>query len=548
MSWKPANQSSRLPAWVPERLHRPLRWLVKWGLISSAILLAVVLFYFYLALQYNLNDVARMPERSVILDRNGEVFGNVHGERRRLITREEIPDVMVEALRAREDLRFYDHCGVDVKGLARATLRNIKDRSFTQGASTLTMQLARNSFEMRAKSLHRKFLEIAITLRIENHYKKDEILAHYLNRIYFGAGCHGVEEAAQTYFERPTSELNTGECAMIVGIIRGPHLFSPFRNLEGAKAQRDEVLERMQVCGFLTEEEKEKALQDPIRLASQEDRHRNSSYARESIRLRLQSILDQHDIRSGGLKIHTTLDTALQTRSSAVLKAPIQSIQDAADLQAALVVIDPGTGGILAICGGRDYEESPFNRAWLAKRDLGPAFTPFLEAMALERSKVVVSGNPVQTGRQLGVEETLRLSHRLGFGGPFQKTEDLYRGAIAASPMEVACAASAIVQQGERPEPHLITAITDSAGRVLYEAGMSGTKALSKAASKEALDSLKKDGGKLVTCTSSRRDGWAVAFKPEAVTVLWLGYDDPKKIATANQLQLALSKLLETVK
>ena len=182
--------------------------------------MAIAIFYFYLALKFDLSEVAKIPERSTVLDRHGETYGLIHGERRRVITRDELPDVMVQALRAREDLRFYDHSGVDIKGLARATLRNIKDWSFTQGASTLTMQLARNSYDdMSAKSLHRKFLEIALTLRIEGRYSKDEILANYLNRIYFGSGCHGVEEAAQTYFGRPVSELNTGESAMLIGII-----------------------------------------------------------------------------------------------------------------------------------------------------------------------------------------------------------------------------------------------------------------------------------------------------------------------------------------
>jgi len=519
--------------------------MVKWGLVATAVLMAVVMYYGYLALQFNLPDVAKMPERSEILDRNGKPFGAMHGERRRLITREEIPDVMVNALCAREDFRFYDHHGVDVKGLVRATLRNIKDMSFTQGASTLTMQLARNSYDMRAKSLHRKFLEIALTLRVEGHYKKDEILTHYLNRIYFGSGCHGVEEAAQTYFGRSVADLNTGECALLVGIIRGPHLFSPFRNIDGAKAQRDEVLDRMVVCNFLTETEKEKALKEPIRLLTEEERQSKTSYARESIRIRLQNILDDHDIRSGGLKIYTTLDAAIQERATAAMKAPLTGIEDSENLQGALVVIDPSSGGILAICGGRDYQESPFNRAWLTKRDLGPAFTPFLTAMALERSKVVIPSSVVQTGRQLGVPETLRLSKRFGFDGPYQETEDLYRGAIAATPMEMATAASALVNQGERPEPHMIMVITDMAGTVLYEAGMSSTSAVSKEAAKDVLKGIKKSGGKLITATSSRRDGWAMSLQEDQVTVLWLGFDDPKKMGASAVVKKNLAGILK---
>ena len=503
-----------------------------------------MMFYFYLAQKFEMGDVAQMPERSLLLGRKGEAYGYVHGERRRLIARDEIPEVMVNALRAREDLRFYDHSGVDGKGLVRATLRNLKDRSFTQGASTLTMQLARNSYDMRAKSLHRKFLEIALTLRIESAYDKDEILTHYLNRIYFGSGCHGVEEAAQTYFGRSVSDLNAGECALLVGIIRGPHLFSPFRNIEGAKVQRDEVLERMVSCGFLSENEKDEAMELPIRLLPQKERNQNSSYARESIRFQLQRILDKNDIRSGGLKIYTTIDVGLQEQSEQLLKQKLKGLEDTNELQAAVVKLDPETGGILALCGGRDYRKSPFNRAYRAKRDLGPAYIPFLETCALERSKVVIPGKPVQTGRQLGVEETLRLSKRLGLSGPYQKTEDLYRGAIAASPMEVAGAAATLVNQGEAIEPHIITKITDENGAVVYEFRPSVRQAISKAAAEGGLKSIKPNKFQVVSCTSSCRDGWAMSLKAHESTVIWLGYDTPKKIASSKALKSSLSDLL----
>src|SRR5690606_5231649 len=156
-----------------------------------------------------------------------------------------LPDFLVKALQAREDARFFDHAGVDFRGLARATVRNLKDRDFTQGASTLTMQLARNTYDIRAKSLHRKFLEIALTLRIEARYSKDEIPAHYLTRIYSGAGAEDIEQAARTYCGRSVLALNESDCAMIAGIIRGPHIFSPLRDFEAALEQRDQTLARM---------------------------------------------------------------------------------------------------------------------------------------------------------------------------------------------------------------------------------------------------------------------------------------------------------------
>ena len=545
MSWRPANQTSRMPSWIPS----PILWVMKWGMIGCFILLLVALYYSYLASKFDISKVAQMPERSVILDRDGQEFAFIHGERRRSISRHEIPDVMVQALRAREDLRFPDHSGIDAKGLARATLRNIKDWSFTQGASTLTMQLARNSYDdMRAKSLHRKFLEMALTLRIERSYTKDEILTHYLNRIYFGAGCNGVEEAAQTYFGRPTRELNLGECAMLVGIIRGPHLFSPFRNWDGAVEQRDEVLARMVQCEFLSEEDEKSAKLESIRLVPQKERSKGSSYVRENIRYYLQILLEKHDIRDGGLRIYTTLDSVMQRRCDDLLGQPIEGLEqgEVGKLQAAIVKMNGQTGEILALCGGRSFQVSSFNRAYRAKRDLGPAYTPFLSAIARERGKVPIPRKPVQTGRQLGVQETIRLSKRLDLNGPFQETEDLYRGAIAASPMELAVATSILANQGEKPKPHYILKITDAQGRVLYTHQARHSQAIRADAARDSYAELgsAKGGKQLVACTGSRRDGWGISVDGAIVTIIWLGYDQPKKIGNSKVIEKALEGML----
>ena len=501
-----------------------------------------------------------MPEHSVILDRYGKEYSYIHGERRQTIKREDIPDMMVKALYAREDFRFPEHSGIDIKGLARATLRNIKDRSFTQGASTLTMQLARNTYEMRAKSLHRKFLEIALTLRIEQNYSKDEILTHYLNRIYFGAGCHGVGEASETYFGRPVKDLNLGECAMLVGIIRGPHVFCPFRNWEAAKEQRDEVLDRMVQCHFISKEEAEQAKLIPIRLVPEKDRGKGSSYARENIRYFLQLILEKHDIRNGGLKIYTTLDADLQRRCDAVIGSPIPNLEPETQsefgpecLQAAVVKMDVRTGGILCISGGRSFKESPFNRAYRAKRDLGPAFAPFLSALAKERGKVAIPDKPVQTGRQLGVKETIRLCKRLGFSGPYQKTEDLYRGAIGVTPMELAVATAILANEGKKSEPHFILKITDQKGKVLYSYQETHKQAISRSAAKDAFVDFPKEKGakgvkKLVRTTGSRRDAWGIRVRGDLVTVFWMGYDTPKRLGDSKVILKSTEEMLNRLR
>ena len=233
-------------------------WEFAWkgGLTLLSPLLLMIGWYAWHASKFDLSETSRMPERTVLLDRNGIEIGTIHGANRRLVDYEEIPTFLKICLFAREDARFMDHEGVDFWGLARATLRNAKDLDFTQGASTLSMQLARNTFDLREKkSLNRKFLEIAITYRIESKFSKSEILTAYLNRIYFGSGFNGIEEASLNYFGRPTSRLTKGQCALLVGIIRAPHACSPWRNLEGAVRQRNEVLGRLITTDVITPEQ-----------------------------------------------------------------------------------------------------------------------------------------------------------------------------------------------------------------------------------------------------------------------------------------------------
>ena len=297
-----------MPGW----LRTALRWSLWAGLAFAALGLVVGSYFFYRAARFDLAEVSQMPARTVVFDREGKELGGTGGEsNRRLVTRQDIPEFMVKALRAREDARFFDHCGVDFRGLARATVRNVRDGDFTQGASTLSMQLARNTFEIREKSIHRKLLEIALTLRLESRYTKDEILAHYLNRIYFGSGCHGVDQAARTYFGKPTARLNQAECAMLVGIIRGPHIFSPFRNFDAAKEQQVQVLARMKAMQFLDESGVERIKKMPVTLVPREQRTAERSYVLEAAREELQGILDEEDIRDGGLIVRTTIDSGL---------------------------------------------------------------------------------------------------------------------------------------------------------------------------------------------------------------------------------------------
>ena len=300
------NQATRahkkrlsLPEWTPNWLKTLIKLGLRITFICSILLIIVSLFYYYLASQYNLDEVAEVTPPNLILAEDGSKLAAIGGDTQKLVTYSQIPTHLIEALLTREDTRFRHHIGIDIKGLARATIKNITAMSYQEGASTISMQLTKNTYDNKSKSLHRKFLEIAITLRLESRYDKDEILTHYLNRIYFGSGAYGIEEAANTYFGIPASKLTLGQSALIVGIIRGPHIFSPFNNLEKATAQRDQVLERMHTIGKITEQQKITARTAPLNLADKTNQTSTSSYTVKSVRRHQQQIIDTSESNAG---------------------------------------------------------------------------------------------------------------------------------------------------------------------------------------------------------------------------------------------------------
>lgn len=563
-TWRPISKTRFWRRWLPAWSHTPVI-LMFWASLALFIsTLGIVFFYYLKASDFDLEEVAKLPRQNVFYDRKGKTINIPDQAGREIVKRTDIPDDLVNALIAREDARFFEHGGVDVKGLARATLRNLKDRNFTQGASTLTMQLARNTFEMRAKSLHRKALEIALTIRIEGRYSKDEILTNYLNRIYFGSGAYGIEQAARTYFGKPTSGLHPGECAMIAGIIRGPHIFSPLRNIEGAIEQRDQTLGRMVDAKIITQERAEeiKAMKIVLNEKSQQNDNQRS-YALRAVRRELEVIMEKENILLNGLKIHTTLDIDWQERLEVELNHAVTRLEKEKDwehgshakhesgtqadyVQYAAVTTETKSGAILALIGGRDFSHSTYDRTH-AKRDLGSAFEPFVAAAAAERGKLVLAGKPVQTGRQIGAQEVQRLAKRCGISGPFLDSEDLFRGAVSATPMEMSVGLATLGNMGNKPRPHLIRKITDSEDNVIYQVKIKSQPALSKSAAEDAVSVLKNMSGtrSFTGATGSERDAWVMRLGPSGSTAIWIGFDTPKKIAPEQRLNALLEEFIK---
>ena len=562
-TWRPLAKTPLWKRYLPAWLHGPVALAFQFLVAAAVIGLGVVFFYFILASRFDMDEVAKLPREAVFLDRTGKELEVAGASGRRMVERGEIPDFMVKALAAREDARFFEHGGVDFRGLARATVRNVKDRDFTQGASTLTMQLARNTYEMRAKSLHRKALEIALTLRIESRYSKDEILTNYLNRIYFGAGAYGVEQAARTYFGKTTAELHPGECAMIVGIIRGPHIFSPLRNMEAAVEQRDQTLARMVDAGFITQERLEEVKAMEIKLAKEGQSGLRPSYALRQVKRELEKVMEREDITAGGIRVFTTLDAGWQTRLESELERAVVNLEaekgwphpkigaheagaEAEYVQFAAVTTETKSGAVLALIGGRDFADSRFDRTH-SKRDLGSAFEPFVAAAAAERGKLVLPGRPVQTGRQIGAAEVERLAKRCGISGPFLDTEDLFRGAVAATPMEMSVGLATLGNKGRKPRPHFISRIEDADGNVIYRAKPDTTAALGAQAAQEAVTVLKNSSGTrcFTGATGSERDAWMLRLGPSGSTAIWIGFDEPKKIADEKRVNELLGEFVE---
>lgn len=557
---------NREPLWkriLPLWLHSWVKWGFAGLLLSALALLAMGFFYFRLALGYDLEAISHAPPATIFYDREGREILMPGSVGNRQLTRDEIPDFLVDCLLAREDARFYEHNGIDFRGLARATARNIRDMGFTQGGSTISMQLARNSYPgMRGKTLQRKFLEIALTLRVESHYTKDEILAHYLNRIYFGAGAYGIEQAARTYFGIPASDLNPSECAMIVGIIRGPHLFSPFRHLDSAIKQRNQTLERLLTTGEIDPSTHQEILEQPVRLLDESVRETQSSFAMRTIDRELDRIIERElGGTSASLQVYTTLDSNWQARIERELNHAITELEEERAwnhpaylddlngsppeyLQFAAITLETRTGEIMAWLGGRNISHSGVDRT-RSRRDLGGTFEPWVAAAAAERGKLVFPVRPIQTGRQIGPQEVIRIAKRFGITGRFAEGEDLFRGWVGSSVGELSVALATLGNQGKKPRPFAIREIRDMTGKSLYQAEQDHSKAVGNEAASEALRVFHTRSSSQIFrgLSGNERDAWLLRIGPSGSTVIWIGFDQPQSITQPQRLLQLLEEI-----
>lgn len=538
MTWQEDDEPGlweQIPSWV-NALSRLLLRLV---IIGVVLLILVAVSYWIQASRYDIKQVTKMQERTLLLDSEGKELAAIHGSRRRVISYQEIPPSLIAALTTREDKEFFHHRGVHFRGITRAALRNLADRKISQGASTLTMQLARNTYEIRKVSFHRKLLETALSFRIEANYTKEEIITAYLNRIYFGAGAYGIEQAAQSYFGKNTSQLTIAEGALLVGIIRAPHDFSPRNDRAAALRERDQVLRGMADNKKLSFAERDQHLQEPLHLLPPRKSHTD---AIRSARRHLNELLDRNDFIAGGLTATSTINSSLQKFARDGID---ELIAPYPTLQCALVAIEPTTGAIRVVITARDPQSSQFNRAFDTRRQLGPAFQPFLYAFSAERGRLPIPNQPIQTARQLKKGDIARLSKRLGINGPFSTGDELARGNLEATTLEVATALTTLSNKGRKANTYLIESLNDSEGSSLFEQKLTDKLVLDPFAAQAPYDLTKKNTWAALNNPSN--DLWALHTDPNLAIALWLGFDNPATIPDPELLKNGTSALISAM-
>ena len=463
------------------------------------------------------------PLTSTFYDRNNAVITTRFEENRFAVPLEEVPLQLQQAFIAVEDQRFYSHPGIDLQGLLRAVYRNLRERRLAEGGSTITQQLARNLFLSPEKTFTRKAEEMILTIQLERRFTKQEILEKYLNTIYFGHAAYGVEAASRIYFAKSVQQLSLAEAAVLAGIPRGPALYSPHLDFAAAKRRQETVLTRMVEEGYISEAERQAALQEELvlrnRAADRAQRQLGSHFIEYVIEQELTAIFpeDPQIVYRGGLHIYTTLDRQMQQAAESAVARFVPETSRGVNgeqlpLQAALVSMDPEDGSVRAMVGSRDFRGGQFNRAVDPPgRASGSAFKVFTYAAALEagetaatvrvsepvsyelpnqkepyepleysgrfygalrmRDAIARSSNvvAVKTHLEIGPEKTVEMATRLGIGSTLSPIASLPLGPLSVSPLEMATAYAPFANLGVRVEPRFISKITDPAGRILYQ-------------------------------------------------------------------------------
>ncbi|MGQ0650432.1 MAG: penicillin-binding protein 1A [Gemmatimonadaceae bacterium] len=545
-------------------------------------------------------------------------------ERRTLVTFDDIPPVVRDAFVITEDKRFYTHDGIDYFRIPGAALANLRDRSFSEGFSTITMQLARNVFPeklSREKSPVRKLREMRVAMMIESRYSKKKVLELYLNQINLGSGAHGVETASQRYFGKSVRHLNLAEAATLAAIPKAPTRYNPRRYPERAIMRRNTIIELMRRRGAISDDEASLAKAYPLQLAQRTESGDIAPYFVEWVRQQLEKKFGER-LYDEGLRVFTTLDLDMQTAADRALETQLRTIEsgkygkyahstleqylargDGAQasesaespyLQGAFVAIDPRSGAVRALVGGRDYDDSKFNRATQAMRQPGSTFKPIVYASAIMNGRTPatlyedtplslpqVDGSvwspqnydgkfegtmtmryglaqsrnlmAIRAGMDLGEHAVIETAKRFGIVTDIPPYPSIFIGSADVFPIQLIASYSTFANLGDRTTPHAILRVENQRGEVLWRPTTHLTEVMAPSEAWIMVDMMKgvvqrgtaagsvwgagfrvPSGGKTGT-TNDGADVWYVGYTADLVAGVWMGFDKPKKIISNAQ-------------
>jgi 1A family penicillin-binding protein len=515
------------------------------------------------------------------------------GSRARHVPLAHIPLALQQATLAVEDVNFYHHRAFNPLSMARALWVDFRHGKVVEGGSTITQQLAKNLYLSQDRTLTRKLREALYAMQLELHESKDTIFEQYLNSVYYGHGAYGVDAAARLYFNKPVQNLTVGECAMLAGLAKGPNLYSPFVNLQAARDRQRIVLNRMVRTGYLTQEQADKAYAEPLHLSTVHLPPLEAPYFTTTV---VQEVardfhIASEDLYRGDIHITTTLDPVLQRAAERAVQT---TLPKDSHLQAALIAMDPATGAIKAMVGGRNYQTSPYNRVF-AERQPGSTFKGILYAAALShgwtparqvnseittflydqekmytvhdygdfyahrpltmREAIARSDNvyAVTANLDVGPDTVIALARKMGVQSPLKPYPSLALGVFPTSPLQMATAYAVLANGGYRVTPHTVREVRDARTGLIRQTQVNASRVLSPQVAFQMTDLLRSvfephgtgfgvrnylHSPAAAKTGTTNTDAWMVGYTPKLVCAVWVGYDDNRRL-TVRESHLA---------
>jgi penicillin-binding protein 1A len=532
---------------------------------------------------------------SRVYDDKNELIDEFFLEDRKLIKIKEVPRVVVQAFVAAEDSRFFAHKGFDLQSIFRAVFKNIEAGHIIQGGSTITQQVAKMMYLSPEKKYTRKFKEAILAYKIDRYLTKDEILNLYLNQIYLGHGTYGIESASLGYFGKSARELKLHEAALLAGMPKAPSNYSPFLHYDKAKQRQHYVLTRMKEDGYISQEEMEKAYAAPMNLRSIRPKDKMAAYFVETVRRYVQEKYGADVLYKEGLSIYTTLDLTAQKYAGEAMERGLKELEErnkykSGLVQGALFCMDVRTGAIRAMVGGRDFNQSEFNRATQSRRQAGSAFKPIIYTAAFDkgmtpatviddsplavddvsqpdgiwrpknfddkfmgpitmRTALVLSRNVVTVKilQEIGIDYAVSYAMNMGITSPLVRTLSLALGASGVTLQELVQAYGVLANQGQKVSPFFIKKIVDRTGNVFEETKVQPEQVIDPriafitthvmqdvvtSGTGTRVRSIGRPVAAKTGTTNDTRDAWFIGMTPSLITGVWIGFDQEASLGS----------------